>query len=198
MVARLRIWGAAFEFSSGAPTLSHYLPSKNYWPFTGFARKPKLTGLVGRSCGALKSRYAHGECFGRRSNQQTTNLGVRSSKSLRARQHLATTYRAKIIGLLRDLQGTQPPTPIFRQVNFSSPEFLILNLKRDLSTGSGVGYFWRPRSLTTLRDGGRGRASCTPPAIRARKTTRICTLPNPCRTEANPASTAKPPCEPQV
>ena len=38
---------------------------------------------------------------------QTTNLGVRSSKSLRARQHLATTYRAKNIGLLRVLQGSQ-------------------------------------------------------------------------------------------
>jgi hypothetical protein len=37
---RLRIWGSGVRISSGAPTLSHCLPCKNYWPFTGFARKP--------------------------------------------------------------------------------------------------------------------------------------------------------------
>jgi hypothetical protein len=41
---RLRIWGSGVRISSGAPTLSHYLPCKNYWPFTVFARKPKSQG----------------------------------------------------------------------------------------------------------------------------------------------------------
>jgi len=36
--------------------------------------------------------------------------GGQEFESLRARQHLATAYRAKIIGLLRDLQGSQGPT----------------------------------------------------------------------------------------
>jgi len=39
---KLRIWGSGVRISSGAPALSHYLPCKNYWSFTGFARKPKF------------------------------------------------------------------------------------------------------------------------------------------------------------
>ena len=38
---------------------------------------------------------------------QTKNLGVRSSKSLRARQYLAPTFRAKNTAILRILQGTK-------------------------------------------------------------------------------------------
>ena len=37
--------------------------------------------------------------------------GGQEFESLRARQHLATTYRAKITSLLRDLQGSQRLTP---------------------------------------------------------------------------------------
>src|SRR5437879_11758900 len=38
--------------------------------------------------------------------------GGQEFESLRARHYLATTYRAKIIGLLRDLQGNRTPRPI--------------------------------------------------------------------------------------
>ena len=37
--------------------------------------------------------------------------GGQEFESLRARHYLATTYRAKITGLLRHLQGSQGPTP---------------------------------------------------------------------------------------
>jgi hypothetical protein len=36
--------------------------------------------------------------------------GGQEFESLRARQHLATTYRARTIGLLRGLQGSRSPT----------------------------------------------------------------------------------------
>ena len=57
-------------------------------------------------------------CGLRRSNRPITHnvagapdyeSGGQEFESLRARQHLATTYRAKIIGLLRYLQGSPHP-----------------------------------------------------------------------------------------
>ena len=63
-------------------------------------------------------------CGLRRSNRPITHnvagapdyeSGGQEFESLRARQHLATAYRAKIIGLLRDLQGSRIAGRRFRQ-----------------------------------------------------------------------------------
>jgi hypothetical protein len=58
--------------------------------------------------------------------------GGQEFESLRARQHLATTYRAKIMALLRDLQGSQSPMAAERRPS----QARNLDLA-DLSSGPG-------------------------------------------------------------
>ena len=66
--------------------------------------------------------------------------GGQELESLRARQHLATTYRAKIIGLLRYLQGSLQP----RQ---TLPSKIRHHQTGSWSGGRVDSYFWRPRSI---------------------------------------------------
>ena len=67
-----------------------------------FRGRPNLIGRIGPEarCPAKNAPVAQ---LDRAPDYES---GGQEFESLRARQHLATTYRAKIIGLLRDLQGS--------------------------------------------------------------------------------------------
>src|SRR5450759_3504685 len=90
MTPRLRIWGSAVRIRSGAPFSETFRAIR-----TAIARRKVPMG-----------DWAGTQADGSVSGAADYESGGQEFESLRARQHLAPTFRAKNTAILRNLQGT--------------------------------------------------------------------------------------------